>query len=297
MKSRPITDADIESVLALAVEDESVLQGRPSRLGSNDVRGWLARVDLAQDSWLYEEDGKLVAVSWFDFIDDLGFFIGIVAQGAKGRGLGTRVVETGEARARDRGAARAQTFGLEQDAAAANLFEGRGFMPVRRFYEMAIELEAAPVMPALPEGFTLDRFRMEDARPFYEALDAAFQDHWEHHSVGFDRWWEEKQKAHDFDPTLWFLVRDGDEIAGVIRNDPERNGGGYVAAVGVQRAWRGKGVGRALLMRTFAEFYSRGMARVTLGVDAQSPTGATKLYEGVGMSIENAAVVYEKALA
>jgi ribosomal protein S18 acetylase RimI-like enzyme len=82
----------------------------------------------------------------------------------------------------------------------------------------------------------------------------------------------------------------------VIRNDPERNGGGYVGAIGVQRAWRGKGLGRALLVRTFAEFYARGVSRVTLGVDAQSPTGATKLYEGVGMTTENAAVVYEKAL-
>jgi mycothiol synthase len=297
VSTRPITDEDIEAVVALAVEDESVLQGRPSRLGTNDVRGWLVRVDLEQDSWLYEEDGKLVAVSWFDFIDDLGFFVGMVAQGAKGRGFGTRIVETGEARARERGGARAQTFGLEQDAAAAQLFEGRGYTPVRRFYEMGIELAAAPVVPEFPEGFTLDTFRTEDARPYYEALDAAFQDHWEHHSVGFDRWWEEKQAAHDFDPTLWFIVREGDEIAGVIRNDPERNGGGYVAAVGVQRAWRGKGVGRALLLRTFAEFYSRGVSRVTLGVDAQNSTGATKLYESVGMTTENAAVVYEKALA
>ena len=297
MSTRPITDADIESVLTLAAEDESVLQERPSRLGTNDVRGWLARVDLEQDSWLYEQEGKLVAVSWFDFIDDLGFFVGIVAQGAKDRGLGTRIVETGEARARERGAARAQTFGLEQDAAAAQLFEGLGFMPVRRFYEMAIELQEAPVVSELPDGFTLEPFRMEDARVYYEALDSAFQDHWEHHSVGFERWWEEKQAAHDFDPTLWFVVREGDEIAGVIRNDPDRNGGGYVGAVGVQRAWRGKGVGRALLLQTFAEFYSRGVPRVTLGVDAESATGATKLYESVGMTTENAAVVYEKALA
>jgi mycothiol synthase len=296
VSTRPITDEDIEAVVALAVEDESVLQGRPSRLGTNDVRGWLTRVDLEQDSWLYEEDGKLVAVSWFDFIDDLGFFVGMVAQGAKGRGLGTRIVETGEARARERGGARAQTFGLEQDTAAAQLFERCGYTSVRRFYEMGIELQAAPVVPELPEGFTLDTFRTEDARPYYEALDAAFQDHWEHHSVGFDRWWEEKQAAHDFDPTLWFIVREGDEIAGVIRNDPERNGGGYVGAVGVQRAWRGKGVGRVLLLRTFAEFYSRGVSRVTLGVDAQNSTGATKLYETVGMTTENAAVVYEKAL-
>ena len=297
MNTRPITDDDMEAVATLAGEDEAALHGRPSRLGPNDVRGWLGRVDLAQDTWAYEEDGKLVAVSWSDFIDDLGFFVGIVAQGAKGRGLGTRIVETGEARARERGAARLQTFGLEEDTAAAALFSAHGFATARRFYEMAIELEAPPVVPALPEGCTLDRFQLEDARPYYEALDAAFQDHWEHHSVGFDKWWEEKQKAHDFDPSLWFLVRDGEEVAGVIRNDPERNGGGYVGAIGVPRAWRGKGLGRALLLRTFAEFYARGVTRVTLGVDAESPTGATKLYESVGMTTESAAVVYEKGLA
>jgi GNAT superfamily N-acetyltransferase len=161
---------------------------------------------------------------------------------------------------------------------------------------MAIELEAAPAAPALPEGVTLETFRPEDALSFYETFEAAFRDHWEHHSIGFERWWEEKQRAPDFDPTIWFLVRDGDDVAAVIRNDPELNGGGYVGALGVARPWRGKGLARALLLRTFAEFYSRGVRRITLGVDAESPTGATQLYESVGMTVESAAVVYEKPL-
>jgi hypothetical protein len=42
MNVRPITDADIEAGAALAAEDEAVLQGRPSGLGTNDVRSWLA---------------------------------------------------------------------------------------------------------------------------------------------------------------------------------------------------------------------------------------------------------------
>jgi mycothiol synthase len=296
MNVRPITDADIEAVVALAVEDETALHGRASRLGTSDVRGWLTRVDLESDSWLYEEDGKLAAVSWFEFYDDLGFFVGIVAQGAKGCGLGGRLVETGETRARARGAARVQTLALEPDAAAVDLFSWHGFALVRRFYEMAIELEAAPTLPTLPEGFTLEAFRTEDARPFYETVNAAFQDHWEHHSIGFDRWWKEKQTAHDFDPTLWFLVRHGSEIVAVIHNDPDRNGGGYVGALGVARPWRGNGLGRALLLRTFAEFYVRAVSRVTLGVDAQSSTGATELYESVGMTAETAALVYEKEI-
>jgi mycothiol synthase len=297
MSARPITDADIESIAALAAADEAALFGRASRIGASDVRSWLARADLENDSWLYEDGGDLAAVSWFEHYDDVGIFVGMVAQAAKGHGLGRQIVDTGEARARERGASRVQTFVLEPDAAAAALFVQRGFAYVRRFYEMAIELDAPPSVPALPDGFTLEDFRSEDARLFYEALDAAFQDHWEHHSVGFDRWWEEKQAAPDFDPTLWFVVRDGAEIAGTIRNEPERNGGGYVAALGVPRPWRGKGLARALLLRTFAEFYARGVTRVTLGVDAESPTGATRLYESAGMAMESTAVAYEKALA
>ena len=296
MSVRPITDADIDAIAKLVAEDEAALFGRPSRLGPVDVRGWLTPANLEDDSWLHEDDGELVALSWFEHYDDLGLFIGAVAQGAKGRGLGRRIVENGEQRARERGAARVQTFVLEPDRAAADLCTRSGFALVRRFYEMAIELEAAPAAPALPEGFTLEAFRTEDALSFYETLEAAFQDHWEHHSIGFERWWEEKRRAPGFDPTLWFLVRDGDDVAAAIRNDPDRNGGGYVGAVGVARPWRGKGLARALLLRTLAEFYSRGVRRVTLGVDAESPTGATQLYESIGMTVESAAVVYEKAL-
>jgi ribosomal protein S18 acetylase RimI-like enzyme len=297
VNARPLTEADIDAVAALAAADEAVIFGRPSRIGPNDVRGWIQRVELETDSWLLHEDGgELAAASWLMVFGDLAVLVGIVGSSAKNRGIGSRLVLNGEAAARERGAVRLQAYGLEPDTAAAALFERNGFTYVRRFYEMAIELEGEPVLPDLPDGFRLERFRSEDARPFYDTLDAAFQDHWEHHSDGFDTWWEEKQAAHDFDPTLWFLVRDGAEVAATIRNDPDRNGGGYVAALGVARPWRGKGLGRALLLRSFAEFYARGVTRVTLGVDAESPTGATKLYESVGMIVESSAVVYEKAL-
>jgi ribosomal protein S18 acetylase RimI-like enzyme len=65
----------------------------------------------------------------------------------------------------------------------------------------------------------------------------------------------------------------------------------------VRRPWRGRGLGRALLLHTFAEFQRRGMNRISLGVDAENPTGATRLYESVGMIVEAEQVVFEKALA
>jgi mycothiol synthase len=221
----------------------------------------------------------------------------VVAQGAKSRGLGGRLVDLGEGRAAAAGAARAQTFGPALDPAAHELFESRGYTEVRRFFDMAIELTEPVPEPSLPDGLAIEAFAEEDARVFHDAMDEAFQDHWEHHPRPFEEWWEQKRSAPDYDPTLWFLIRDGGEVAATVRNDPERNGGGYIGAIGVRRPWRGRGLGKALLLHSFAEFQRRGQTRVTLGVDAQNPTGATKLYERVGMQVEMEGIVFEKALA
>jgi mycothiol synthase len=293
---RPATREDAAAVATLVAADEAVLLGRPSRVGEIDLLDWWNRTDLESDSWLLEEDGKLVGAGWSEARDELGMFVGIVAPGAKGRGLGAALADLGESRVRAAGVARAQTWTLAPDSAARELFQDRGYREVRRFYGMAIELAEPPPALVLPDGLEVDDFRTADARAFHAAMGEAFEDHWEHHPTPFEQWWEEKQRAPGFDPTLWFVVRDGDEIAATVRNDPEREGGGYVGALGVRRRWRGRGLGRALLLHTFGEFHRRGVNRVTLGVDAESLTGATRLYESVGMEVESETVVFEREL-
>jgi ribosomal protein S18 acetylase RimI-like enzyme len=168
----------------------------------------------------------------------------------------------------------------------------RGYAETRRFYEMAIEQSEPPA----PVGLPIEVVHESEIRAFHDALDEAFQDHWEHHSTPFEEWWERHGSNPNLDLSLWFLIRDGDEIAAVTRNEANRNGGGYIGAIGVRRPWRGKGYAKALLLHSFRVFFERGMPRVTLGVDAQNPTGATHLYERVGMHVEMENVVFEKAL-
>lgn len=296
MNVRPITRDDAAAVAAMAA-DESVLRGSPSLLQASDVLAWWERVDLGRDSWLFENAGRLVAAGWFHLYGDKGAFFGMVAQDAKGLGLGSQLVELGEARSRERGSARAHTVVLSEDPAAAALLRDRGYEQVRVFFEMAIALGGPPPPPVLPDGLLLDEFREPDARGFHDAIEEAFQDHWEYHGTPFDEWWEGRRGQHaDAHGPLWFVVRDGGAIVAAVRNEADRNGGGYVGTLGVRREWRGRGLGKALLFRTFAEFWSRGVARVTLGVDAESPTGATRLYENVGMVVESAIDAYEKAL-
>jgi mycothiol synthase len=291
---RPFEESDLEAVLALLAADEEQLLGRPSRIGMSDLRQWLALSDLATETWLEDDDAGLVAVGWAGVWGETATAIGVVHPRAKGLGLGAQLVERSESWASEHGAPRLHQLGLGGDSEAASLFCARGYREVRRFYEMAIELDAPP---SPPREIVVEPFREEAARAFHAALDEAFQDHWEHRSRSFDEWWALHRKSATFDPSLWFMVRDGDEVAAAVRNEPDRNGGGYVGALGVRRPWRGRGYGRALLLHTFAAFHERGTPRVTLGVDAQSPTGATKLYESVGMEVEQENVVYEKELA
>ena len=85
----------------------------------------------------------------------------------------------------------------------------------------------------------------------------------------------------DDDKSLWFVVRDGERIAAYARCEAGRHGGGFVGMIGIAEAWRRRGLGRALLLHAFREFWARGITRVTLGVDSENPTGATRLYESV----------------
>ena len=297
MSWRAIQDDETERVAAFLAGEEERLTGEPSIVGEPDVASWLTRVELRTDSWLLEEDGAIAALGWADVHGEIGVAIGAVAVTERGRGLGSELVHRTERRLLALGCLRVHAVTLAADDAAPALFAAHGYREVRRFWDMGIELAGDPALAVVPDGMSVARFAEADARPFHAALEEAFSDHWEHAPQPFDEWWDAKRAAPDYDPTLWFLVRDGDEVAAVVRNDPNRHGGGYVGALGVRRAWRGRGLGRALLQESFREFHRRGMPRATLGVDAENPTGATALYESVGMRVISETVVYEKALA
>ena len=298
MNVRPITPDDFPALAAFLAEDETHLFGRPSRVGVADVTAWLSGPDLTSDTWLFEEDGRLVAAGWVEKHHDTGIAIGIVHRERRGRGLGSELVDRSEERLRALGVGRVHAVTLAPDAAAGPLLTGRGYREVRRFWEMTIELgNDPPPEPLLPEGFRIESFSSELARAFHGALEEAFAEHWEYQPEPFEEWWERQVARPDHDPSLWFVVRTGEDVAAATRNDPERSGGGWIGALGVRADWRGRGLAKALLLRSFREFHQRGQRRVGLGVDAENTTGATKLYESVGMVVDSEQVVWEKVLA
>jgi mycothiol synthase len=292
MNIRPFVDADAPAIAELINAEEDRLYGRPGRLTGANI---LMFLQYSKESWIWEEGGGIVASATFGVHGEAANVRGFVV--GKGRGIGTEILHRGEAFARAEGVQKILAGGAEPDLAARALFESHGYREVRRFYEMAIELTEQPSEPVVPDGLVLDELRDDEYQAFYHALNEAFAEHWEWHPQPFEEWLELRQGQHrDERGPLWFVVRDGDELAAVTRNDADVAGGGYVGAIGVRPAYRGKGLGKALLQRTFAEFWRRGITRVTLDVDSQNASGAVALYERVGMHVDTCGVAFEKTL-
>jgi len=111
-------------------------------------------------------------------------------------------------------------------------------------------------------------------------------------------WRERAYVVPRIDPSLVPVVWDGDEVAAVSLNYPKRNGDwGWIGTLGVREGWRRRGLGLALLRESFRRFRETGETAVALGVDADNPTGATRLYERAGMQVAFEVVTYGKELA
>ena len=182
------------------------------------------------------------------------------------------------------------------DKSAREIHENEGYTLIRHHWMMEINLAEAPQVVPFPAGIELRPF-VREAQEYlvFQAEDEAFRDHWGHVPGNFNNWKLRKIDREAFDPALWYIAWDGDQIAGYAQTR-FRNEVGWIGNLGVRRPWRKRGLGEALLLHSFNEFYKRGMPTIGLGVDASNPTGATRLYQKVGMHIAVEDVIYEKEL-
>ena len=293
---RPATDADAAAVAELGRASEHVVLGA-AVLDEGDIRDRWRLADLRENVWLIHGEGRLAATATLWEYGEAAIVWGDVHPDLVGRGLGTAVLELAEMRARELGVPVIRNDVFARDEPAAALLAGRGYRPVRRYYEMRIKLgDDVPPEAEWPEGLSVAPFRDGDGPRFHQALGESFQDEWGFAPLEYEEWRHARLDADDFDSGVWSVVRDGDEIAAVARCDVFRYGGGWVAAIGVRKPWRRRGVALALLHHTFRIFHARGERSVGLGVDSENPTGATRLYERAGMHVESESVMFEKKL-
>ncbi len=184
------------------------------------------------------------------------------------------------------------------------LFQKMKFKPVRHSFIMVAKLDDSHRDSNPSEGIKISTYQDHpDLASIYRAADEAFQDHWGYTSgdeeEGIKQWQHRNENDPDFDPSLWFLAMDGNEIAAIALCTPTTGTDremGYVTLLGVRRPWRRRGLALALLHHVFNEFHGRGLKWAGLNVDAESLTGANRVYEQAGMKIIRDIVTYDKEL-
>ena len=231
-------------------------------------------------------------------------FVHVVERGLPeqaGRACSDLLVEWAVGQAREVGAYRGlavqqiDTGAYADDERQHRWLAAAGFTRVRTWWQMK--------RPVLPEetGLVDDPVRWErdgvvvrlvepegggepveaDLRAVHDVLEAAFTDHFNSKPETFDEFLFRLRQdpGHRWDH--WWLAEVDGQPAGALVGT-ESGSGSYVAYIGVIELARGRGVAKGLLRTVIADAAARGRDHVALEVDADSPTGADRLYRGLG---------------
>jgi mycothiol synthase len=234
---------------------------------------------------------------------------GWVSPAFRRRGLGRALLHWAEARAREvalvdgrTGERSLASWPDEAQAGAVALYESEGYVIVRYGFMMVRDLtEPIPELP-LPDGLEVRPVEPVDHRRIWDADVEAFRDHWdagERTDADFEGWFA----SPELDTGLWRVAWDGDEVAGSVMNfiypaENETLGQqrGWLDHVSVRRPWRRRGLASALIAASMRALRDVGMTDAALGVDAENPSGALRVYENLGFRRTRTGVAYRKAM-
>ena len=297
---------------------ENEADGIPWRSTAEEIANWFKRptpgFDATRDVLVLELDGRIIGesdLSWVDTTDGFREFrIGCsLLPEQRRQGIGRWLLRRNEELAAARLAAEPTdrpvvlgTWCPEPRVGKVALIEQEGYTPARYFFEMECPTLDGIVLPPMPDGLEVHPVTNDQLRRLWDADVEAFADHW----GGFDasdarcEAWQNDPK---FDPSLFVVAWDGDEIAGGVINEinEAENAAlgrlqGWLASVFVRRQWRRRGLARALVMRSLAVLRDRGMTSAGLGVDADNANEAQRLYADCGFETAMRSIAYRKPM-
>ena len=288
------------------------------RTDAAELANWYSRgtekFDPARDLTVVEVDGALVAhteVEWVDTNDGLREFrLGATVDPAlRRRGIGRWLLRSMEEHARGLLAGQPTerpvvlgTWSADTAVGTRALMSQAGYSPARYFFDMVRPSLESIERPVLPEGLELRPVGPSQMKQMWDADVEAFRDHWggfDASDTRFEQWKTDPK----FEPNLWVVAWDGDEIAGGVINEINRAENeafnrkrGWLASVFVRRPWRRRGLATAMVLRSLEVFRDRGMTSAGLGVDADNPNGALGLYTGTGFEVEFRSTAFRKPM-
>lgn len=298
---RPASFNDLSIVHQLVTQQNILDYGDPLRSVEDTERIWNGETfDLKADTQIANaSDGQIAAYAELRGKEDVFVYLSSEHQSLP---LASHLLKLLEERARSlKSAESVELWGHAgfRNPTMIEAFEVNGYTTDISFLVMETELVEEPQMPEWPNGITVRAFvKGQDEQATYQTDEEAAEDKGYHAPLSFEKWSARMGlDKESFDPGIWFLACENDEIAGVALNAFKKDTNtSWVDHLSVRRAWRSKGIGKALLLHSFGEFFRRGIRTIKLSVDSKSLTNAPRLYENVGMKTVQKYHVYKKAI-
>ncbi|MDT0328200.1 mycothiol synthase [Nocardiopsis lambiniae] len=261
------------------------------------------------------EDGRIVGFAFVERIEgepDSGEVV--VDPPHRGRGHGTALLRSVH---RDAGPNGVRVWAHGRTPQAVSVAEGDGWRAVRELHKMrmplrditggerggpasATELPEVRLRPEVAERVRLRAFVVgQDEQAWLDANARAFAHHPEQGRLTLDDLLQ-REVEDWFDPHGFFLATTKDgrvaafhwtkvhaDGAGLTDGEPV----GEVYVVGVDPAWRGTGLGRALTLEGLRHLRDAGLPWVHLYVDGDNEA-AVRLYTSLGFDIWDTDVMY-----
>jgi len=185
------------------------------------------------------------------------------------------------------------------------LFRRFGFHPLRWYADMSRPLTGPLPRVAVPDGIKIVRYSRAMSEDVRIAHNAAFADHWGSQPVEVERWQEECTRSSFRPEWSWVALADSGNRTGAVAGyamssaypqDWDASGikEGWTDRLGVRPEHRGRGLAKAMLVRTMESFRAAGLDAAGLGVDADNPTGASGLYQSMGYLAGDTVVMYAR---
>jgi ribosomal protein S18 acetylase RimI-like enzyme len=275
MQMRPASADDLDAIFDLfAARDRTAF-------GTVEV----LRRHIAEDLELTSTDHFVALddrVVGYGKLDGSGQVVVVSADDA----VGTALLEHLRQRAGERGLAPLTAIVSDEDVAFAKLLRRAGFRHHDDVLRMWRPLAGTLDEPAVPAGIVVRTYADADAAAVKSLLDDAYG--WDETDIPLplDDWVRWMTGGDEFDPALWFLAeRDGELVACALHWDVV-DGRGWLKDLAVREPERGRGLAATLLRHGFAASKARGADAVGLKVHATNPTGAVRLYEREGFTVD-----------
>jgi len=293
---RPATIQDIETVYNI-ITKQRIADFGAAMMSLDDLQRRWEKTDLESDTLTAFSDGKMAGYAELRDGDipliyledrnntDLAFqFLKMLEQKAVSRAKGNLELTTQIS---------------EKNHTLLQLFASNGYHSNLSFLTMELRLDDPPPDPQWAEGVNVRMFvRGQNEQVTYETDEEAAKDKGYHAPLSYEDWVKRMGLDREtFDARIWFLAYEGENVVGVALNahdnDPNTV---WVDHLSVRKDWRKRGIGKALLLHSFGEFYKRGLQIAKLNVDSKSLTNAPHLYASVGMKTTQQYHIYKKEI-